>query len=76
MRQPVEPVYRLFGAKVEQIRNVLGWTQADLAKKIGQSRAALANIEGGKQRVLLHHVEAFAKAFGMTAKEFSKGLWP
>ena len=40
-----EPVYRLFGAKIEQTRSILGWSQADLAKKVGLTRGSIANIE-------------------------------
>ena len=70
-----EAVYRLFGAKVEQTRTVLGWSQADLAKKVGLTRGSIANIETGRQRVLLHDVESFAMAFNMEPKALLRGIW-
>ena len=75
MAKPTEPCYLLFGARVRQLREVLGMTQDDLRRKIGLTRASIANIEAGKQRVLLHDVERFSTAFGISAKNLMKGIW-
>ncbi len=75
MAKPVEPVYRLLGAKVEMLRNTLGWTQADLAMRTRLSRASIANLETGRQRLMMHHVETVALAFGTTPKHLMKGIW-
>ena len=71
----VEPVYRQFGAKVEAMRAVMAITQADLAKKVKLTRASIANIEAGKQRILLADVEKFAEALGMSPRSLMKGIW-
>jgi transcriptional regulator with XRE-family HTH domain len=73
--KPIEPVYRLFGAKVETIRNTLGWTQQELANKTGLTRGSIANIETGRQRVLLNEVAVFAQAFMTTPKQILRGIW-
>ena len=73
--KPIEPVYRLFGAKIEQLRTILGWKQEDLAKKVCLSRGSIANIESGKQRILLADVEKFASAFQTTPKQLMRGIW-
>ena len=70
-----EPVYRAIGARIEQMRNALGWTQDDLSKKVGLSRGSIANIETGRQRILLHDVETIAGAFGSTPKHLMRGIW-
>lgn len=70
-----EPIYRLLGAKIEQTRSVLGWTQHELAKKVNMSRGSIANIELGRQRILLHDVEKFAGAFNMAPKALLRGIW-
>lgn len=73
--KPIEPVYRMFGARIEQLRTVLEITQQDLAKRVGLTRASIANIEAGNQRVLLNDVERFAKAFNVAPKVLLRGIW-
>jgi transcriptional regulator with XRE-family HTH domain len=73
--KPIEPCYRLLGARIEQMRTILGWTQNDLAKRVKLTRASIANIETGKQRILLHDVERFASAFQTTPKGILRGVW-
>ncbi len=43
-------------------RHVPYLTQADVAAKIGLTRASLANIETGRQKVMLHHVYRILEA--------------
>jgi transcriptional regulator with XRE-family HTH domain len=71
----IEPCYRQFGAKVEQMRTLLGWTQLDLSKRVGLTRGSIANIETGRQRVLLADVEKFALAFNVAPKILLRGIW-
>jgi len=71
----IEPVYRQLGAKIEQMRSILGWNQADLAKRVGLSRGSIANIETGRQRLLLHDIEKFSTAFQTSPKVLLRGIW-
>ncbi len=71
----IDPVYRQLGAKVQAIRESLGWTQADLAKRVGLTRTSITNFEAGRQRILLHDAEKFAKAFGVEMRHLFKGIW-
>lgn len=57
-----ERPYVLFGEAVRQRRFKLGLTQQDLADKMNISRGSIANIEVGRQRVLLGDIFVFAKA--------------
>src|SRR5205823_15050927 len=66
-------LYRKFGRKVAELRTDAQLTQADCARKIGISRASLANIERGEQRVYLHQLLSLAEAFGMNSLD---GLLP
>lgn len=73
--EPMQPIYRLLGAKVEQMRTNIGWTQADLAKRIGLTRASVANIETGRQRLLVHNIDDLASAFQTTPRHLLEGIW-
>lgn len=73
--KPIQPCYRALGVKIETIRTALGWTQEELAKKVGLTRTSITNLEAGRQRVLLHDVEAFAAAFNTTPKNLLRGIW-
>jgi transcriptional regulator with XRE-family HTH domain len=56
-----------FGRAVALRRGELGLTQFDLANLVGLSRASIANIEKGRQNVLLHHVYDLAEALKMNS---------
>lgn len=55
-------IYSALGEAVATRRKAMGLTQAQVAVKVGISRASIANIEAGRQKVLLHQVYLFAEA--------------
>ena len=55
-------IYRQLCQNVARARGKLGKTQAEIAAQIGLTRASLANIETGRQKVLMHHVFRLANA--------------
>jgi DNA-binding XRE family transcriptional regulator len=57
-----ERPYVLFGEAIRNARLEHEWTQQELADRTGYVRASIANIELGRQRVLLTDVFVFAKA--------------
>ena len=75
MNKPIEACYIAFGVRVRMMREMLGLTQDELAKKMKISRPSLANIEVGRQRVLLGDVQRFADAIGVAPKQMMKGIW-
>jgi len=60
-------IYPLLGRAVAKRREELQLTQAEVASRIGLTRASLANIETGRQKVLLHHIYLLAEALGLPA---------
>ena len=56
-----ERPYVLFGEAVRDARHALEWNQQDLADKMRMSRGSIANIETGRQRILLTDLFDFAK---------------
>lgn len=59
-------MYRLLGSRLRTRRDALGMTQQHLADKVGVSRASIANMEGGRQHVLLHHLYVLADALELS----------
>lgn len=50
------PFYKHVGTSIRRLRKQRKWTQEKLARHLDLSRASLANIEVGRQNVLLHHL--------------------
>lgn len=65
-----ERPYVLFGEAVRAARLSREMTQQELSDLLGVSRASIANIEVGRQRVLLGDLFAFAKALGKKPQTF------
>jgi transcriptional regulator with XRE-family HTH domain len=69
IRMRVELVYRSIGALLRSRRRQLNWSQEKLAQQVHLSRATLANIETGRQRILVHQLYTFASALGVKLEE-------
>lgn len=70
-----EGFYVNFGHALRRLRESHGLTQHALAKRIGLTRTSVVNIERGRQRILLHQVEIFARAFRMSSGRFLAHFW-
>lgn len=57
-----ESIYKQLGRAVASRRTALKLTQSALGDRVGLSRASIANIESGRQNVLLHQVYDLAGA--------------
>ena len=62
----IDDIYGAFGSAIATRRKALDLTQAQLAGRVQMSRASIANIESGRQSILLHHVYALASALELT----------
>ena len=56
----IPSLYKRLGASIKARRRALRLTQQQLATQLGISRASLANVETGRQRVLVHQLYALA----------------
>lgn len=72
---PATLVYHLFGLRIRQLRENMGWSQRELAARIGRTRVTVTTVELGRQQTRLHDVEMYARIFGMPPKELMKGIW-
>jgi transcriptional regulator with XRE-family HTH domain len=64
-----DPIYRHIGAIIKARRKTLGLKQETLAGMLGISRGALANVETGRQNVLVHQLYRYAHALQLTATD-------
>ncbi len=64
-----EALYRHIGTTIKQRRKRLGWSQERLAKQMATSRASLANIETGRQNVLVHQLYNFAAVLDLKIED-------
>ena len=71
----IETSHIQLGLRIRLIREALGIDQKELAKRIKLTRTSVVNIEAGRQRMLLHMVDEFAKALGTTPKHLMRGIW-
>ncbi len=55
-----EAVYKLLGERLAHLRGERDVTQEDLGTFAGLTRASIANIEKGRQRIFLHQLYHFA----------------
>lgn len=64
MAQKIEPFYVALGSNIQSARDRIKMTQAQLGKSLvpPSTRASIANIENGKQRVLAHTLVQLARA--------------
>jgi transcriptional regulator with XRE-family HTH domain len=60
-----DSIYGPMGALIGQRRKQLKFTQEQLAPRVGMSRASLANVERGRQKVLVHQLLAIAHALNV-----------
>jgi len=58
-----------FGRRLRQLRVSHGWTQVELAERLGIDRSYVADIERGNRNVSLLNLELVASGFGLTLSE-------
>lgn len=63
------PIYREIGSRIRSRRKQLRLTQETLASRLGLSRASLANIETGRQSVLVHRLYPIAQTLDLSVPD-------
>jgi len=61
------------GQRVRRLRTRKGWTQVELAEKVGIDRSFLADVERGKRNISILKLALIAEGLGVTlAQMFSR----
>lgn len=60
------PVVGATAKVLRELRARHGLTQAEVATRLGMNRTSIANIEAGRQRILLEDVWRIASLFGVS----------
>ncbi len=55
-----------FGQRLRSLRQRRGWTQVELAERLGLDRSYLADVERGHRNVSLVNLELIAIGFDLT----------
>lgn len=64
-----EDIYNEIGKRIATARLASGLTQTDLGEAISLSRTSITNIEGGRQKILIHTLFDIAAALHVDVKE-------
>lgn len=67
--------YRMLGVAIREARIKARKTQSELADCVGLTRTSVANIEAGRQRILLHQIEDFAWSLRLTPRKLANKIW-
>jgi transcriptional regulator with XRE-family HTH domain len=51
-----------------------GWTQTEMAYRLGIDRSHISDLERGKKNVCLPTLEALSSGFGVSISELMKGI--
>lgn len=75
MSAPIEEIYPLIGMRIQQLRARRQFTQEQLGAWLQPpvTRASIANIETGKQRLLVHTLLQVAHTLDVPAEELLPG---
>lgn len=57
------------GDRIRKLRKARGWTQAEMAEKIGLDRSFLADVERGKRNVSILNLELIAHGFEISLSQ-------
>ncbi len=64
----MDDIKKIFGRNVRKYREMMGWSQAELAEKIDVSTPFMTYIEHGNRGVSMETIEALAATFGISCK--------
>ena len=62
------------GDRIRKLRKKRGWTQVEMAEKVGIDRSFLADVERGKRNVSILNVESIARGLKVSLSQLFSRL--
>ena len=62
------------GERIRKLRKKRGWTQVEMAEKVGIDRSFLADVERGKRNVSILNLELMAKGLEVSLSQLFSRL--
>ena len=69
-----ENITQRFGVRLRALRVKRGWTQLEMAEKLGIDRSYISDMERGKKNVCLPTLEIIAKGLDLTISQVVRSL--
>ena len=66
LRWMAEDIRIRFGIRLRKLRLKRGWTQVQMAERLGLDRSYLADVERGKRNISILNLEVIANGFGIS----------
>lgn len=62
------------GRRLCKLRVQHGWTQVQMAERLGLDRSYLADVERGKRNISIVNLEVIGRGFGITVSRLLRGV--
>jgi transcriptional regulator with XRE-family HTH domain len=69
-----EDLLTRLGDRIRKLRKARGWTQAEMAERVGIDRSFLADVERGKRNVSILNLDLIAKGFKISLSQLFSRL--
>lgn len=63
-----------FGKRLRQLRTKQGWSQEELAYRVGMDVSYLSEVENGRKEPCLRKIQELAQGLGVTLSKLMQGL--
>jgi transcriptional regulator with XRE-family HTH domain len=62
------------GYRIRKLREKHGWTQVEMAERVGLDRSFLADVERGRRNISVRNLYIIAKGFKRTLAQLLSGV--
>jgi transcriptional regulator with XRE-family HTH domain len=69
-----EDLLTRLGDRIRKLRKARGWTQAEMAERVGIDRSFLADVERGKRNISVLNLELLAHGFKISLSQLFSRL--